>query len=127
MKFYECKTCGNVMVLFEDYDVIPVCCGNTMDLINPLSKDGAYEKHVPIIARTGNNIEIIISSVPHPMLEEHYIKWIVLETNKGMYIRNLKPKDEPKAKFVIQEDERPLRAYEFCSVHSLWLSDYEEE
>ena len=127
MKYYECKTCGNVMVLFEDAGVIPVCCGSTMLELLPQELDGAKEKHVPIIERNGNEVTVTVGDILHPMVDEHYIKWIVLETNKGKYIRSLRPGKDPIAKFWVSDDETPLMAYEFCNLHSLWIGKYEEK
>lgn len=126
MKFYECKTCGNIMILFEDSGVVPVCCGSTMELISPLGEETMNEKHVPVIENNGSEVTITVSTTLHPMLNEHYIKWIILETNKGMYVRYLKPGEEPIAKFKIADDEKIERAYEFCNIHSLWLGKYEK-
>ena len=120
MKYFECKTCGNVMVLLEDSGVIPVCCGSTMTEIVPQTNDGPKEKHVPIIERKDNEVTVKVGEILHPMEDNHYIKWIVLETDKGKYIKCLKPNMEPIAKFCICKDENPLIVYEYCNVHSLW-------
>lgn len=120
MKYYECKTCGNVMVLFEDSGVIPVCCGSTMVEIKPQSLDGAKEKHVPVVEKNANEVTVRVGEVLHPMTDEHYIKWIVLETDKGKYIRSLKPGVDPVVKFWLVNNEVPLVAYEYCNLHSLW-------
>lgn len=128
MKFYECKKCGNIMVLLEDSGVIPVCCGSTMELVDPLSQDGPKEKHVPVIEIDDDNaVTVRVGETLHPMLNEHYIKWIVLETDMGKYIHYLDPNSDPWAIFVLQKGECVIRAYEFCSIHSLWVKDYEEK
>lgn len=127
MKYFECKTCGNVMVLFEDAGVIPVCCGKTMDELSPQCVDNGKEKHVPVVERKDNVVTVTVGEVLHPMTDEHYIKWIVLETDKGKYIRTLKPGVDPIVKFCLCEDEKPLMAYEFCNLHSLWADKYEKE
>ena len=123
MKYYECKTCGNVMVLFEDSGVIPVCCGSTMLELYPLETDSGAEKHVPKIERKDNEVIVQIGEVLHPMSNEHYIKWVVLETDKGKYIRSLKPGDDPVVKFWLSENENPLVVYDYCNIHSLWKKE----
>ena len=123
MKFYECKTCGNVMVLFEDAGVIPVCCGSTMVEVKCQCEDGPTEKHVPVVEVNANEVTVRIGQELHPMSDEHYIKWVVLETNKGKYIRSLKPGLDPIAKFWLMKDEVPLIAYEFCNIHGLWTKE----
>lgn len=127
MKFYECKKCGNVMTLLEDSGVIPVCCGDIMDELIPLSEDSGLEKHVPVIETDNNIVTVKVGEIAHPMLDSHYIKWIILQTDKGIYLRNLKPDDEPIAKFVLSEEEHLISAYEFCNIHSLWKKDLDDE
>ena len=127
MKFYECKKCGNIIIMLEDSGVIPVCCGSTMNELKPQIKDGPAEKHVPVVECKDSERIVTIGEVLHPMEAEHYIKWILLETNKGKYVRCLRPGDEPKACFKLCDDEMFVAAYEFCNIHSLWGKLNEEE
>ena len=128
MKFYECKTCGNIMILLEDSGVIPVCCGSTMSELIPQAKDGNYEAHVPVIDIGEDNVATIrVGSRNHPMDKDHYIKWIILETNMGKYMRYLSPGNEPMTKIKLNRNEKVCRIYEFCNIHSLWVKEYEEE
>jgi len=55
--------------------------------------------------------------------EEHYIEWIMLETDKGMQMKWGKPGDVPAATFVIAENETVLAAYEYCNLHGLWKAE----
>lgn len=127
MKFYECKTCGNIIILLEDAGVVPVCCGSTMVELKPQINDGPKEKHVPVVECKQKEVHIKVGEVAHPMDQDHYIKWILLETSKGKYIRHLKPGDKPEACFKLCDDEMLVAAYEFCNIHSLWGKLYEEE
>ena len=36
--------------------------------------DGAYEKHVPVIEQQGDHVMVKVGSVPHPMLDVHWIE-----------------------------------------------------
>ena len=124
MKYYECKTCGNIMVLFEDAGVIPVCCGSTMVELTPQELDGAKEKHVPVILVNKNDVLISVGTQPHPMTSEHHIDWIVLETNKGMHVSYIRQMDETAmAGFTLQKGERVIAAYEHCNLHGLWMAE----
>ena len=120
MKFYECKKCGNVIAYFEDKGIIPVCCGSTMDELVPLTKDNGEEKHVPVIEKDDCELKVKVGETLHPMEDNHYIKWIVLETDNGKYIKTLKPGNDPIATFKISKNENPIAVYEFCNIHSLW-------
>ena len=80
------------------------------------------EKHVPVVKKEGNIVTVTVGSVEHPMLDEHYIMFIVLETKKGYQKADLKPQDKPVASFVLAEDDEVVAAYEYCNLHGLWKS-----
>ena len=89
----------------------------------PNTTDGAQEKHVPVVSVDGNIVTVTVGSVAHPMLEAHYIEWIMLETEQGRQRKVLKPGDAPVAKFALTEDDKPVAAYEYCNLHGLWKAD----
>ena len=66
-------------------------------------------------------------SVAHPMIPQHYIQFVVLETKIGentyWHLKNLNPGEAPEAEFVLAEGEKPLGAYEYCNLHGLWLTE----
>ncbi len=97
-----------------------VCCGNKMTELIPGTSDGAAEKHVPVIVKDGNKVTVKIGDVAHPMIEAHYIQWIVLETENGFQAAYLEPNEEPKAEFVLSDGENVIGAYEYCNLHGLW-------
>lgn len=86
----------------------------------PNTSDGAGEKHVPVISRKGDIVTVRVGSVEHPMLETHYIKWIVLQTETGVQFRELKPGDRPEADFALVPGDAAVAAFEFCNLHGLW-------
>ena len=88
--------------------------------ITPNTTDGAYEKHVPVIEHSGDSVTVKVGSVAHPMLDVHWIEWIVLETATGYQKKELKPGDEPVAHFAVTEPV--VAAYEYCNLHGLWVA-----
>ena len=82
--------------------------------------DGAYEKHVPVIEQQGEHVTVTVGSVLHPMLEAHYIEWIILETAAGYQKHDLKPGEQPVASFAVTEPV--IAAYEYCNLHGLWMA-----
>ena len=82
--------------------------------------DAATEKHVPVVEIKGKEVLVKVGSVAHPMLEEHWITFIAIETNKGISLVNLKAGELPEAKFVLREDEKVKAVYEYCNLHGLW-------
>ena len=79
MEFYRCKHCGNLVMMMHKSGVPMICCGEEMGRITENTVDAATEKHVPVASREGNKVHITIGSVAHPMIEAHYIQWIILE------------------------------------------------
>jgi len=100
-----------------------VCCGNDMEELVPNTVDAAVEKHVPVIEVEGNKVTVKIGSVTHPMVDEHWIEWIYLETKEGVQRKCLKPGDEPKAVFVLNDGDEVVSAYEHCNIHGLWKKE----
>ncbi len=88
--------------------------------IIPNTVDAAYEKHVPVIDHQGDSVTVKVGSVAHPMLDVHYIEWIILETATGYQKHDLKPGDEPIAHFAVTEPV--IAAYEYCNLHGLWMA-----
>ena len=118
IKFYKCRHCGNVIVKMVDSKVPVVCCGEKMQELIPDTVDAAKEKHVPFVTRLeGGRLKIQVGSVPHPMIPEHFIAFIFVETENGGIYLNLK--DNPEAVVCICE-EKPIAVYEYCNLHGLW-------
>lgn len=122
-KFLICKTCGNLIEMVNDSGVTPICCNKDMEEVIANTTEAAMEKHIPVINIENNIATITVGETLHPMTEEHYIAWIYLETNKGFKRIDLKPNDEPKGVFALTEDEKVLRAYAYCNLHSLWMKE----
>ena len=120
MKFYRCKHCGNIIAVINDSGVPVKCCGETMEAIEPNTTDAAGEKHVPVVTVNGNIVTVTVGEVEHPMLEEHFIQWIMLETKEGRQRKTLKPGDKPVATFALTDTDEVVAAYEYCNLHGLW-------
>lgn len=121
-KFYKCKKCGKIVQVIKDSACGLVCCDEEMTELNPLLKDGAVEKHLPVIERVGNEVVVKVGEVPHPMQDVHYIEFVVLDTEKTTQRVDFKPGDVPVAKFVIAEDDKVVDALAYCNLHGLWLT-----
>ena len=96
VKFYICNHCKNIITKMNDSGVPVVCCGEKMTELIPGTSDGAHEKHVPAFEVNGNKVSVKVGSVEHPMMEKHYIQWILIETNFGTHCRSLTPEDSSR-------------------------------
>ncbi len=123
MRFFKCGHCGNVIDFMTDNGVPVMCCGELMQELIPGTSDGAAEKHVPVVEVEGNKVKVCIGEVEHPMVEAHYIEWIVLETRKGAQKVNLKPGQIPCVEFILADGDEAVAAYEYCNLHGLWKAD----
>ena len=123
MKFYRCEHCGNIITKLNDAGVSVVCCGEPMKELVPGAIDGALEKHVPAMRVDGSAVKVQIGEVEHPMLEEHYIQFIALETKTGVQIKYLKPGEKPVAEFVLAAGDSAVAVYEYCNLHGLWVKE----
>ena len=121
-KFFVCKHCGNMIGLLHDAGVPMMCCGEKMVELVPNTTDAAQEKHVPVATVEGNKVVVNVGSVDHPMLDEHWIQWVYLETDKGGHRKVLNPGEKPNVVFALTEDETPLAVYEYCNLHGLWVA-----
>jgi superoxide reductase len=121
MKFYYCKHCKNIITFVKEVNPNIVCCNEKMVELVPGSVDAAHEKHIPVVDINENKVTVCIGSVEHPMQVEHYIEWIILETTKGVYRKNLNPGEKPEATFVLKEGEKVVSTYEYCNLHGLWV------
>ena len=120
MKFYICEHCGNMIAMVRDKGVPVMCCGQKMTEIVPGTTDAAVEKHVPVFEVEDNFVHVKVGSVAHPMLDEHYIEWIAVQTTAGNQRKALKPGDAPEACFALCEGEEVEAVYAYCNLHSLW-------
>lgn len=120
MKFYVCAHCGNIIAYVEDKDVPVSCCGEIMQELVPNTKEASVEKHLPVIEQAGTVVTVKIGSAPHPMLPEHYIGWVALETKQGNQRKPLPLDGAPQIKFALTEGDEIVAAYAWCNLHGLW-------
>lgn len=97
MKFYRCKKCGKVVTVLGESGEDMFCKNAEIEELIPNTTDAAGEKHVPVITKDGSKVHVEVGSVEHPMLDNHYITWIVLETKTGSQQVDLKPGMKPVA------------------------------
>ena len=123
MKFYRCAHCGQIVAIVKKTGVPVICCGEPMKELIPGTTDAAAEKHVPSFEVKGDVVEVTVGSVEHPMLEEHYIEWIAVQTKQGNQRKSLEPGEPPKACFRICDGDEVEAVYAYCNLHSLWKAE----
>ena len=119
---YICEHCGNLIGMINDAGVPMMCCGQKMSELKPGTVEASAEKHIPVVTIEENIVKIEIGSVAHPMIEEHSILWVYLQTDRGGQLKCLEVGKEPVVTFALT-DEKPVAAYAYCNLHGLWKAD----
>lgn len=119
IKFLICKHCGNLIQVIQDAKVPMLCCGEKMVELIPNTVDASGEKHLPAVSVNGNVCHVSVGTVAHPMLPEHHIQWVYLQTEQGGQMQYLVPDAAPEVSFVLGND-KPIAVYAYCNLHGLW-------
>ncbi len=119
-QIYKCPICGNIVELLKVGGGELVCCGQPMLLETVKKEEDGNEKHLPVVTVNGNEISVKIGSVPHPMLEEHFIQWIECIVGNNVYKKELKPNEVAEAIFMVEGDTKDMIVREYCNIHGLW-------
>ncbi len=120
LKFYQCKKCGKIVMILKDCPCPTICCGEEMQELVPGTTDAAVEKHVPVYETEGNKVSVKVGSVDHPMLPEHFIDWVAIETEKGSQMCYLEAGNAPSAEFALADGDKLKGVYAHCNLHGLW-------
>ena len=120
---YICEHCGNIVVKVHDAGVPLMCCGQKMKELIPGTVEASVEKHVPAVSVEGSVVKVEVGSVAHPMVEEHYIPWVCLQTSLGYQLNYLSPREAPRVYISLAEGEKPVAVYEWCNLHGLWKTE----
>ena len=70
----------------------------------------------------GDKVIVKIGSAEHPMLPEHYIQWVALQTKLGNQRKALEPGQAPEVCFKLCCDDEVEAVYAYCNLHGLWKS-----
>ncbi len=121
-RFYICRHCGNMIGMIHDSGAPIVCCGEEMEALVPNTVEASKEKHLPIIENKDGILTVRVGSADHPMLPEHWIQWVYVQTENGGQRKTLNPGDRPCVQFCLGEDQ-PVAVYAYCNLHGLWMME----
>lgn len=117
---YRCEICGNIIESVHSGSNTLTCCGQLMTKMEPKSGPEGQEKHLPVVEKVGNKLIVRIGSVPHPMIEEHFIEWVEIICGDEIKKVFLHPNQEPIAEFIVDDIKKELTARSYCNIHGLW-------
>lgn len=99
LRIFKCRHCGNVIIKMIDKGVDVVCCGEKMEEIVANTSEGATEKHLPLVNKNGDILQVKVGEALHPMEEIHFINFIAVEFNDGFVVKTLSPGNPPEESF----------------------------
>ena len=114
MKIYQCQKCKKFIFTNEE-----LSCENWAELI-PGTVDASKEKHVPVVTKKCKQVKVDVGSVAHPMSAEHFIEWVLIETEQGYQIKYLTADSAPVASFSLADGDKLVAVYAYCNLHGLW-------
>ena len=118
-QIWKCEVSGNIVEVLHSGVGQLVCNNQPMVLLEAKrTEEGGYEKHLPVIERSGDTYSVKVGSVEHPMMEAHLIEWIALDTENGVLRKFLEAGEKPVAVFTTSE--KVLGARELCNLHGHW-------
>ncbi|MEA5002934.1 MAG: desulfoferrodoxin family protein [Christensenella sp.] len=118
VNIYKCKENNATLVQLN-------CNEEPFESLEKLETDkanGDPEKHVPVLECTGDTLRVKVGKAPHPMTPQHYIEWILVQTDDGGLYRTNTPDDLPEAVFTLSQ-EKIVRVYAYCNIHGLWEAE----
>ena len=121
-KFYICEHCGNLVTTIHNAGVPLVCCGEKMKELLPNTVEASGEKHLPVVTVADGFVSVNVGSVNHPMVPEHFIEWVYVQTEHGGQRKALKPGDDPHVTFSLDND-KVVAVYAYCNLHGLWMTE----
>lgn len=122
LRFFKCNHCGNVVIKLVDKNVSIFCCNEKMEEIFANTTEAATEKHLPVVSLKDGLVSVKVGEVSHPMQEEHYINFVVVETEKGYIIETLSPNELPETTVYVG-NKKVVAVYEYCNLHGLWKTE----
>ncbi len=115
IKFYKSQS-GKILIGLVDNE-----SNDGLKELKAGEVDAALEKHVPIVKHENGKLVVDVGSLEHPMLDVHYIQFIVLQSERGLEVVELRPNEKPHAEFG---DIEHGVVYEYCNLHGLWKQTF---
>lgn len=119
-KFLICEHCGNIVAVVKESGVSIVCCGEKMKELVPGTVEASREKHIPEYKVEGNKVVVNVGSIDHPMVPEHFIEWVSIQTKQVNQRKQLVPGQKPEVCFTLCEGDEVEAVYAYCNLHGLW-------
>ena len=119
-KILKCDDCGSIIQVLVEYDG-DACDAHMIKIPAQVEGDKA-PKHKPVVEINGDKVTVKVGEVAHPMDDDHYIQFLVVEAGDEQYAKCFKPGDVAQATFTVNSTDNVV-ALAFCNQHGLWSSE----
>lgn len=116
MKLYMCRKCDDVYLNLIEHN--GDCDGHELNPLEVEVNGESYFEHEIYLRKTGN-IVTITAGLDHPMIDVHHIKFMIIETMHGTFLRRFELNSESSVTLFLAHDEEIEKVYVYCSVHGL--------
>ena len=82
----------------------------------------AAQRDKPVVEIDGDKVTVKVGEAAHPMDDDHYIQFLVVEAGAEQYAKCFKPGDVAEATFTVNSTD-DVKALAFCNQHGLWSSE----
>ncbi len=119
-KILKCDDCASVIQVLADGDE-KVCSDHMFEF--PLQTEGEKSpKHKPVVEIDGDKVTVKVGEAAHPMDDDHYIQFLIVEAGTEQYAKCFQPGDVAEATFTVNAAD-DVKALAFCNLHGLWSSE----
>ena len=119
-KILKCDDCASIIQVLAEGD------GDTCDTHMfefPAQTEGEKSpKHKPVVEIDGDKVSVKVGETAHPMDDDHYIQFLIVEAGAKQYAKCFKPGDVAEATFTVNSAD-DVKAFAFCNLHGLWSSE----
>ena len=119
-KILKCDDCGSIIQVLSEGDE-KVCSDHMLEF--PVQTEGEKSpKHKPVVEIDGDKVTVKVGEAAHPMDDDHYIEFVIVEAGAEQYAKCFKPGDVAEATFTVNSTD-DVKALAFCNQHGLWSSE----
>ena len=119
-KILKCDDCGSIIQLLVKGDE-KTCSEHMLEF--PIQTEGEKSpKHKPVVEIDGDKVTVKVGEAAHPMDDDHFIQFLIVEAGMEQYAKCFKPGDVAEATFTVNSTD-DIKAFAFCNLHGLWSSE----
>ncbi len=119
-KILKCDDCGSIIQVLAEDD--GDACDTHMFEFPAQTEGEKSPKHKPVVEIDGNKVTVKVGEAAHPMDDDHYIQFLIVEAGAEQYAKCFKPGDVAEATFTVNS-AADVKALAFCNLHGLWSSE----